>query len=127
VLKIEEIDESKYPSLPVEECKMRWWWLWTGQVSEIWRCFFTNLGLSEISDFQDLHTHWNCKRDLTGSLQRISSTRSNERVDMGGWRVTVTFLMAASSWWRWLFRLSEKMRRRLVAIWSCFFLNAWNR
>jgi hypothetical protein len=27
VLKIEEIDESKYPSLAVEECKMRWWWL----------------------------------------------------------------------------------------------------
>jgi hypothetical protein len=28
VLKIEEIDESKYPAgLPVEECKMRWWWL----------------------------------------------------------------------------------------------------
>jgi hypothetical protein len=85
VLKIEEIDESKYSAgLAVEECKMRWWWLWRGQESEIWRCFLTNLGLLEINDFQDLHTHWNCKRDLTGSLHRISSTRSNERVDMGG-------------------------------------------
>lgn len=42
-----------------------------------------NLG-SEIREFQDLQTHLSCRRNFTGSLYRISVTRSNGRVSSDG-------------------------------------------
>lgn len=36
-----------------------------------------------MKDFHDLHTHLSCKRDLTGSLERISSMSSWGMKDNG--------------------------------------------
>jgi len=43
------------------------------------RCFFANLG-SEIKELNDLQRHRSWRRSFTGSLQRISATRSNGSV-----------------------------------------------
>jgi hypothetical protein len=60
---------------------MRWWWFW--EAFDMQRCFLMNLW-SEIRAFHDLQIDWSFKRSLTESLQKISSTKSEERVRNGG-------------------------------------------
>jgi hypothetical protein len=45
------------------------------------RCFFANLGSSEIREFQDLHMQRSCMSILTGNLHRISSSTSSKGSD----------------------------------------------
>lgn len=61
----------KYSGGNLNEARKRWWC-----VVDARRCFLVNLA-SKIRDFHDLQTHWNCMRNLTGTLERISTTRSN--------------------------------------------------
>jgi hypothetical protein len=46
------------------------------------RCFFANLG-SDIRESRDSLRQRSCMSNLTGSLQKISATRSNGRVGSG--------------------------------------------
>lgn len=64
----------------LEKVKRKRW-----RVFDTRRCFFTKSGF-EIWDFHNLHTHWNCMRYLTGSLERISTWISNGRVGSGSGR-----------------------------------------
>lgn len=61
----------------LEKVKRKRW-----RVFDTRRCFLAKSGF-EIRDFHDLQTHWNCMRNLTGSLERISTTISNGRVGSG--------------------------------------------
>jgi hypothetical protein len=57
---------------------MRWWCF---KIFDMRRCFFANLGLSEIRDFQDLHMQRSRRRIFTGNLHMISSSTSSKGSD----------------------------------------------
>lgn len=60
---------------PMMEQTNRWRVMFGSVAIEARKWSLANWG-SEIWEFHDLHTHRNCKRDLTGTLRRISEISS---------------------------------------------------